>query len=201
MRYDEFIAITTSLKETSKDPSRPDAYMTELEHEVINFDEVKNRYLRDLNPRPCDIPLSNDALIKKDDKWIFIEFKNGVITNRENGEVKMKLFESILMFLDLIDKTIEYSRQNVIYVLVFNEQELNHTKVSSKFDRNEYLRCNQIPSMDSPSFADIISGLDELAGNLGRAQFDLERYENYIFKNVYTVPKYKFNNFISRYFD
>ena len=184
MRYDELIAITTSLKETSKDPSHPDTYMTELEYEVINFDKVKDKYLRELTPCPCAIPLSNDALIKKDNEWIFIEFKNGVITNRENGEIKMKLFESILMFLD-----------------VFNEQELNHSGVSSRFNKNEYLEYNQIPSMGSPSFAEIISNLDELAGNLGRAQFDLERYEKYIFKHVYTVPKYKFDYFISRYFE
>lgn len=195
------IAITTSLKETSKDPSHPDTYMTELEYEVINFDKVKDKYLRELTPCPCAIPLSNDALIKKDNEWIFIEFKNGVITNRENGEIKMKLFESILMFLDVINKTIEYSRSHVTYILVFNEQELNHSGVSSRFNKNEYLEYNQIPSMGSPSFAEIISNLDELAGNLGRAQFDLERYEKYIFKHVYTVPKYKFDYFISRYFE
>jgi hypothetical protein len=31
------------------------------------------------------------------------------------------------------------------------------------------------------------------------AQFGLERFERFIFKKVYTIPKYAFDNFFNRY--
>ena len=81
MEYKEFNNIPifkdnmTTFKETSydKDGKEP-RYMTNSEIQVINFDKVKNWYIKDmfLSSTPC----SNDALyIGKDNKIFFVEFK------------------------------------------------------------------------------------------------------------------------------
>ena len=55
----------TSLKEASADTrSKKKIYMTELDLNVVNFDEVKKNYIKDL--RLSDVPKSNDALLLKD---------------------------------------------------------------------------------------------------------------------------------------
>jgi len=73
----------TSFKEASKDTeSKESVYMTNSEIQVINFDKVKESYIKgmSLSKAPC----SNDALyIGKDNKFYFVEFKNGVMNKNK----------------------------------------------------------------------------------------------------------------------
>lgn len=203
MQINNFEKLKISLKEASKDDhdnSKNPEYMSSLEEKVIDFDKVKERYLEKLVSKPVETPFSNDVLLKCNNEWFFIEFKNGLIDNRINAEVKLKLYDSLLMFLDLINETIEYSRTKVNYILVFNEQTITRSCISRQFNLDNYLEYNEIPSMTSPSFADFVSLMDDLAGNFGRAQFGLERYEKFIFKKVLTIPKYRFDNYIKQFF-
>ncbi|MFQ6794192.1 hypothetical protein [Thomasclavelia sp.] len=203
MKIDNFENCRISLKEASKDKHNKDAakYMSLLENEVIDFDRIKGMYLSKLNPRPTDTQLSNDVLFKFNDEWFFIEFKNGIIDNRINAEVKVKLYDSLLMLLDLIDQTIEYSRKKINYILVFNEKTVDKRTISRQFDLDNYLDYNEIPSKNSPSFANIVSIMDDLAGHFGRAQFGLERYQHFLFQKVLTIPKYRFDNYIKQFFE
>lgn len=202
MEIDNFESYKITLKESSKDKHNKtnEEYMSQLEYEIINFDEIKNIYLSKLNPKPSDTPFSNDALFNYNDEWYFIEFKNGTIDNLTNAEIKTKIYDSLLIFLDMIDKNIEYSRNKMNYILVFNEQKIEKNCISKQFNKEEYLEYNEIPSKNSPSFADITSLMDDLAGNFGRAQFGLERYENFLFHKVLTIPKYRFDNYIRQFF-
>lgn len=200
MEINDFDQYKITLKKASEDTCK-NLYMSQLENLVINFDAIKNQYLSELSPKPSDTPLSNDVLFQYDDEWYFIEFKNGLIDNRLNAEIKIKLYDSLFIFLDLLNNDIEYSRKKINYILVFNEDTLDRNKISTQFDKDEYLRCNEIPSKNSGSFADLVSMMDELSGEFGKAQFGLERYENFLFKKVQTIPKYKFDNYINQFFN
>lgn len=113
----------------------------------------------------------------------------------------------MLIFLETVNKHIDYSRNNIIYVLVFNEESIDKKKISNLFDKNKYeedkelfeLACSEI----SPSNyrAALFYGLQNMKPNLDSttAQFGLERFERFIFKKVYTIPKYAFDNFFNRY--
>lgn len=60
----------SSLKDTSRDSdSEVPGYMTDSEIQVINFDKVKESYIRKMNL--TNTPCSNDALYIGKDKRIF----------------------------------------------------------------------------------------------------------------------------------
>ena len=66
----------SNFKETSydKDGEEP-GYMTDSQIQVINFDKVKDGYIKNL--ALSNTPCSNDALyFGKDNKIFFVEFKN-----------------------------------------------------------------------------------------------------------------------------
>lgn len=198
MKIEEFSNFTTSLKETSKDDSdkRNIVYMSKLENAVVNFDKVKEKYVSELENKLSMTPFSNDALFEKNGKWFFIEFKNGTIDNLTNAKIKMKIYDSLLVLLDILKQDIEFSRKNITYILVFNEENINKKCTSKDFDKNEYLKFNQVPSADSASRANLLFMLEDLSGCFGKPQFGLERYKNFIFNEVYTIPKYRFDDFI-----
>lgn len=200
MKIDDIYTYQSTLKETSKDDSnlKDIKYMSGIDDDVIYFDKVKEKYTSDLINKPIKMPLSNDTLFKKGDFWYFIEFKNGLIDNRVNMEIKLKLYDSLLILLDLLNKGISFAREKIVYILVFNEETLDNQKLSHQFNKKEYLESNQIASIDSPSRMTLVSLLDGLSGNLGRPQFGLERYKSFLFKDVFTIPKYRFDDFYKK---
>lgn len=52
---------------------------------------------------------------------IFIEFKNGIISQTVNYELRLKIYESLLILLDIINENISFSRKKISYILVYNE--------------------------------------------------------------------------------
>ena len=107
--YPIFINHRSSLKETSKDT--PDSkhifYMTEDMTEVIDFDEVKKEYICSLGL--SDVPASSDALLEgKGTNPIFIEFKNGQINKIVQAELKKKIYDSLLILFDILQKDNKY---------------------------------------------------------------------------------------------
>jgi hypothetical protein len=104
----------------------------------------------------------------------FIEFKNGVIS-RKNGdadpkkisEIKLKIFDSLLILTDIISKAVSFTRKNLNYVLVYNEEK-NSLKCIAKY----------------------------FIGKSGHGKhlirFGLERFETLYFKNVFTYTEKEF---------
>lgn len=92
----------SKLKETSLNDSG-NKYMSESTIDVINFDKVKGKYIGDIKVEMT--PSSNDALLVLADELIFIEFKDGNMKD-EIHNVRRKNFESLLILLDIINKTI-----------------------------------------------------------------------------------------------
>ena len=111
-----FEKYVSTLKETSCDNrnKKTSNYMTKSTLPAVNFDEVKSEYIGNL--RLTDTPKSNDALFfDKKEVPFFIEFKNGKI------DIKKKIYDSVLIFTDIVDVGITELRQNMEYILVYNK--------------------------------------------------------------------------------
>ena len=176
-----FIKNKSSLKETSKDDADKKIikYMINSEIEVIDFDKVKNDYIKDL--KLYDTPKSNDALYINKNEIYFIEFKNGNM-DKEIYNVKRKIFDSLLIFTDIINKGISYTRENLNYILVYN-------KDYSKTNKNEW---DKREVQESKAFDKLSSSLNQL-GNIEPDSFGLKKqFERLYFKRVYTYTQKEF---------
>jgi hypothetical protein len=130
-QYGEFSNpdVHKSLMNTSADTIKtPIEYMTDCKHKVIDFDEVKKRYLVNRDMHEGDA-CSVDALYKlKNDKLCMVEFKNGDFTS---SEIIEKALSSAIMFADITGKSMEFIRDNIIFVLVYNG-EIKHVNWRQK---------------------------------------------------------------------
>ena len=127
INVDEFSLFSSNrstLKETSKDDNGANAvvYMTESEIEVINFDKVKEGYVENLSVQGA---ASLDALAVFEDHIELIEFKNGCLEKRDKEKkeenICNKIRDSLLLFCDIANKNITYTREYVDFILVYNE--------------------------------------------------------------------------------
>lgn len=189
MTIEEMLKTVSTLKQTSYD-SANEQYMSNIENNVVDFDKVKDNYLKSLSEGPSQTCLSNDALLKVEDQWYFIEFKNGVITIQVNDEIKTKIYDSLLVFLEIINKHIDYSREKINYILVFNSDHIDKPRYTKNFDKNEFY--NHYPDYR----ADLLFLLENLGGDFGKPQFGLERFKKFIFRDVKTIPKSVFDEYI-----
>ncbi|MDI9468862.1 MAG: hypothetical protein QM296_01505 [Bacillota bacterium] len=158
----------STLRETSKDDSQPGVvqFMTSSNLEVINFDEVKRKYANSLGlPENC--AASVDAVIPYGGGVLFVEFKNGRVDNRN---IKDKIRDSLLIFLGIIQKDIEYSREKIDFILVYNQE-----KNPSRIDIGNYV---------------MHKANDELV------LFDLKRYKKLYFRNVHTYSQKTFEAYL-----
>lgn len=133
-----------------------DEPMTFSNETVINFDKVKDCYVQVTSI--IHTPKSADALFIKDEEYYFIEFKNGAIAQRHVYEVVQKAYDSMLMLLDIKEKTTSFSREKVHYILVYNydknKKEINKQAKSRVENRDGRLLEDEI--QDSSSFQDIV---------------------------------------------
>lgn len=178
----------STLKETSKDKHEKNnkniAYMTDSLIPVVDFDKVKEAYIKDLSL--SNTPKSNDALlINCDEHLIFIEFKNGRLKKPlEQSKIRKKIYDSVLIFTDIIGRGIKYTRKNMDYILVYNEE------------KNDYLNENPSTVVRESKSRDQISKKLLGLGNEHFIKFDLDMFENYCFRNVYTYTEEEFCEFV-----
>lgn len=175
--YPIFARHCSTLKETSKDKHGENiAFMTESNLEIIDFDGVKDEYICTLNL--LETPKSNDALyLNLEGKWTFIEFKNGKINSNEKFRIRKKIFDSLLIFTDIVEKGISYTRKNMEYILVYNEEKNNDDK--SDIEVSE--------SRDKIAKSFIKKGGEHYI------KYGLEAFQNYCFFKVHTYTKSEFN--------
>jgi hypothetical protein len=116
-----FCKYKTTLRETSKDNHDGyDIFMTESTLSVVNFDNVKNEYVKKL--KSSETPASNDALyMDNNGEYYFIEFKNGYIDKEEIFKIRLKIFDSLLIFTDIIGRGVSFTRSHMSYIMVYNE--------------------------------------------------------------------------------
>lgn len=176
----------STLKNTSMDKSKlPAEYMTQCQLEVIDFDYVKDDYIhRNKLPKFAN---SSDALFidKKNNELFLIEFKNGIIDNLKNFKLKLKIYDSLLILLDIINENISYSRKHINFILVYNEQ-VTHQSSHYKLRKDEVAHSLALES--------IVSRTSKLA-KLEYIQFDLGIFKELYFKDVYTYTSFEFQKY------
>lgn len=176
----------STLKETSKcNQDGKEFYMTESTAKVINFDGVKNDYVKELSL--FETPKSNDALHVNDNgELTFIEFKNGDMS-KERFNIRLKIFDSLLILTDIINEGVNFTRSNMNYILVYNEEKnLN--------DESQIMSVQE-----SVSRTKIEKHFTEVKAGKKFIGFNLERFEKLYFKGVYTYTQKEFEkNFVNK---
>lgn len=121
------------------------------------------------------------AILPFRDRIIFLEFKNGIVNNRN---IKDKARDSLLIFLGIIKKSIEYSRRYIDFVVVYNAEK---NPVSSQ-EKERRLQ-------ETPSRVSIATCLMNKAGE-EFIRFDLERYKTLYYRNIHTYTKENFDRYL-----
>ncbi len=185
-RYDKFELFKnslSSLKETSKDSdSKEISYMTESDLQVVNFDKVKEKYAKKLGV--SETPCSNDALyLSETGNYYFIEFKNGKIQSNVIYNVYNKIYDSLLIFTDIVDERVLFCRNNVNFILVYNEEK-NPNKTDVKEDKSRVAIGKHFMKKGGKRFV----------------RFNLEKFEKLYFHAVYTYTESEFEQeFVQKY--
>ena len=187
---------TSTLKQTSKDDNNEE-YMTESQIKVINFDSVGgDKYTRNNN---LSIQLkTNDVLfLHNDERYTFIEFKNGKLLDKSNRidikklkDIELKILNSIFVLGDIEEKSLNILKEITNYILVYNEEKNSPNEKNSISEIGNYF-INQGSSL---SVGENTFGKDEIIC------FGLEKFKNYCFKNVHTYSKEEFEKkFVRKY--
>lgn len=181
----------SNLKETSIDKrDGTPQYMTLSTREAVNFDGVKEEYVKPLGV--SEIPKSNDALFDDGKGFlVFVEFKNGFMDRPKQFAVRKKVYDSALIFTDITSTGISYMRDHMKYILVYNET------ANQDNDLDEELKKKRKTAVQpSPAF-------DAFAKNVGKYAneeyvcFGLKIFQNYCFKEVHTYTEAEFNAYLS----
>lgn len=107
--------------------------------------------------------------------------------NQEKFAVRKKIYDSIIMLTDIIDTGISKLKDNMEYILVYNE--------SVNLNEKDVLRKKQSMVQHSPSF-------DNLAKNISRMAkseyicFGIRIFENYCFSKVHTYTEKEFEDYL-----
>ena len=176
-RFEDFLnpAVYDTLKKTSEDDSKtPCVYLTKCKTSVINFDEVKKVYLKNRGLLEGD-SMSVDALYKlPSDVLCMVEFKNGDFTS---AEIIEKAMSSVLIFNDITNTNIKFTRENMVFVLVYNSavKKVNHRQ----------LVANRKANLSKKKYS--FFGLEHLNGlcfkdveEIDKSEFDSTKYVNSI---------------------
>lgn len=179
----------STLKETSIDKHDINniKYMTCSERAVVNFDDVKGEYIKNLSL--SEIPKSNDALLlSKDNKLIFIEFKNGYMDRAKKFSVRKKIYDSIIILTDILNTGISHLKGDMEYILVYNE--------SINSNEEEVLEKKRHIVQHSEAFDFFAKSVSKMA-NTEYVCFGIKMFENYCFSKVHTYTEEEFEEFLA----
>lgn len=181
----------SNLKETSIDKrDGTPQYMTLSTRDAVNFDDVKEEYVKQLGV--SEIPKSNDALFDDGKGFlVFVEFKNGFMDHPKQFAVRKKVYDSALIFTDITSKGISYMRNHMKYILVYNETANQGNNSDKDLKEKQKTAVQQSPAFDA------------FAKNVGRYAneeyvcFGLKIFQNYCFKEVHTYTEAEFDAYLS----
>lgn len=177
-----------TLKETSIDKHDINniVYMTSSGRLVVNFDDVKEEYIQGLSL--SESPKSNDALfLSKNNKLIFVEFKNGFMDNAKKFAVRKKIYDSIIILTDILNVVISKLKDEMEYILVYNE--------SVNPEEKDVLEKKQYLVPHSQAFDFFAKSISNMA-NTEYICFGVRIFENYCFKKVHTYTEEEFENYL-----
>lgn len=143
-----------TLKKASHDDTN-DEYMVTDTIEVIDFDMIKDEFCKN---NILISAKSNDVLYIKDDKYLFIEFKNGNIDIRKTHELKQKNYDSTIILSDILNLSVKDFKEKVNYLLVYRNEKV---KISGEkvFDEEKNL---YVPAPE----AEIVNPIDSIIKKL-----------------------------------
>lgn len=176
----------STLKDTSIDEHDKGTvlYMTESDFPAVNFDDVKKEYVEHLGLK--EVPKSNDALLEDGKgKVVFVEFKNGYMDKVKQFGVRKKIYDSTLIFTDIVSIGISSMRTFVEYILVYNES-ANYDTIA---DKNKYVQ----PSASFDEFAKSVSSMAKTE----YVAFGVNIFKNYCFKEVHTYTEKEFESYLN----
>lgn len=192
IRFDDYPILknnVSTLKETSVDKHdlKNIKYMTCSKRTAVNFDDVKKDYIENLSL--SETPKSNDALfLSKDNKLIFVEFKNGFMDNSKKFAVRKKIYDSIIILMDILNTGVSELKDEMEYILVYNE--------SVNSDEEEILKKKQHLVQPSEAFDAFAKGVSKMA-NKEYVCFGIRMFENYCFSKVHTYTEAEFESFLA----
>ncbi len=159
-----------TMKKASFDESKA-LNMSESLLKVVNFDKIPNEYSRGRGW--SGVPASNDALyITEDEKWYFVEFKNGSI---DKADLFRKIYDSLIMLIDLgIIPDFLFVRSHLYYILVYNSDKYSQIPKAQSRDAN-YAYIHRLAQKEEKLF-------------------DVEKLEQYLFKETHTYSKELFQS-------
>ena len=184
----------SSLKDTSKDNEE---YMTNSEKiKVINFDNLsKKGYSKMLRLKGQSFPFkTNDALYLdvENNKFVFIEFKNGSFSANEKNfkekelpQLELKIIGSMYILQEITGKSFKELREITDYILVYNKEKNPH--IFSAVDMGNYIV--NLGTLNNKKITNPKEGIS----------FGLEKFKGYCFENVHTYSKEEFEEkFVKR---
>ncbi|MDE6913747.1 MAG: hypothetical protein K2P35_08645 [Lachnospiraceae bacterium] len=180
----------STLKETSIDDHDKNhiTYMTDSNREAVHFDGVKNKYIAPLNVH--DVPKSNDALFLNHKKeLVFVEFKNGFMDGEIKFAVRKKIYDSIIILTDILDMGVGRLRDNMEYILVYNEA----VNAGEKDVLNKKSHVQH-----SEAFNRIAQSISQMAED-EYVCFGIRMFEGYCFKSVHTYTEKEFEQYLKNH--
>jgi ribosomal protein S17E len=182
--YNELISnFPDTLEKTSEDVNKStvDKYMTLCKKTVVNVDKFIYDFVKNMSL--TSIPKSCDALyMTPENEYFMIEFKNGKIEAKINYEINVKILESLLMLSEKFTETIAFTRNNMNFILVYNEN-IEHGQ-----EQYDNTRVSQV------------SVHVFKRAHISIIRFGLHRFKKLYFKNVFTYTKSEFQSeFVSTY--
>lgn len=178
----------STLRETSLDDHDPNCivYMTNSDRGAVNFDNVKREYIQNLHLH--EEPKSNDALFVNDKgRLVFVEFKNGFMNGQKKFAVRKKIYDSIIILTDILNVGVSRLRDNMEYILVYNE--------SVNAGEKEVLEKKKVAVQHSQAFDFFAKSVSRLADE-EYVCFGIRIFENYCFSKVHTYTEEEFAEYL-----
>lgn len=157
---------------------------------VIDFDDVKTDFCRKFH-KSNEVFKSADALFYSEikNKLIFVEFKNGKVR-----DVKTKLKDSLLVFSNILDVNLEFCREYLEYIVVYN-YEKNKKYVEQEKGKYRREEQNKSQSLSKEYIEGFVKPLFRLAKD-EIILWDLELMKDICVSEVHT---YTVNEFLEYY--
>lgn len=159
-----------TLKEASMDETNQEL-MCESEIPVVDFDRIATEYSDMLHLK--GVINTNDALLFKDGKYIFIEFKNG---NMKEENLFYKIYDSVIFMIDEgIVQSFKEAREKISYILVYNSDKVN-------------------PKLHDSDSREKLNALLFKKAKQEKVLIAVEKFRGYLFNEVHTYSKQEFQD-------
>ena len=187
---------TSTLEQTSEDDNNGE-HMTKSQLKVINFDSVGGKKYTKNNNLSIQLKTNDVLFLHNDERYTFIEFKNGKLLNKSNRidikklkDIELKILNSMFVLGDIEGKSLNTLKEITNYILVYNEDKNLPNEKNSISEIGNYF-VNQGSSL---SVGENTLDKDEIIC------FGLEKFKDYCFKNVHTYSKEEFEEkFVKKY--